>query len=164
MTNNDIMRRLRYTFDFNDAKMISLFALADHTVSRADVSAWLKGEEDEGYKALIDRDMAIFLNGFINDKRGKKDGPQIAPEEVLNNNIIFRKIKIALNLTSEDMIELLEMAQFPVSKHELSAFFRKADHQHYRHCKDQILRNFLKGLQLKHRDSVWAQASRSDDA
>lgn len=42
MTNNDILRRLRYTFDFNDSKMIAVFGLADHQVTRAQVSSWLK--------------------------------------------------------------------------------------------------------------------------
>ena len=48
MTNNDILRRLRYTFDFNDKKMIALFALADQKVTREQISNWLKKEEDPG--------------------------------------------------------------------------------------------------------------------
>ncbi|MCK5739315.1 DUF1456 family protein, partial [bacterium] len=58
---------------------------------------------------------------------------------------------IALNLKAEDMLEILALAGFRMSKHELSAFFRKAGHKHFRVCKDQILRNFLKGAQLKYR-------------
>ena len=41
MTNNDILRRLRYVFDFNDAKMIEIFALADVDVRRGHIVAWL---------------------------------------------------------------------------------------------------------------------------
>jgi uncharacterized protein YehS (DUF1456 family) len=52
------------------------------------------------------------------------------------------------------MDEILELAEFRLSKHELSAFFRKPGHKHYRECKDQILRNFLQGMQIKYRDSV----------
>ena len=63
------------------------------------------------------------------------------------------KLKIALNLKAEDVLAIMNLAEFHLSKHELSAFFRKADHKHYRECKDQILRNFLKGLQLKYRQS-----------
>lgn len=150
MTNNDILRRLRYIFDINDTKMIAIFGLADHTVSREQISEWLKKDDDPAYKACNDTDLAIFLNGLINDKRGKKDGPQPTPEKKLNNNIIFRKLKIALNLKEEDTLAILKSADLIVSKHELSAFFRREDHKHYRVCKDQILRNFLKGLQLKY--------------
>ena len=149
MTNNDILRRLRYIFDINDSKMIAIFGLADKTVSRELISEWLKKDDDPAYKTCNDTDLAIFLNGLINDKRGKKDGPQPTPEKKLNNNIIFRKLKIALNLKEEDTLAILKSADLIVSKHELSAFFRREDHKHYRICKDQILRNFLQGLQLK---------------
>ncbi len=151
MTNNDILRRIRYTFNFNDSKMIALFGLAEHKVTREQVSSWLKKEEDEAYQKLADVQLAIFLNGLINDKRGKRDGPQHEAEKKLTNNIIFMKLKIALNLQAEDVLNLLSMAGFQMSNHELSAFFRKPSHKHYRECKDQILRNFLNGMQLKYR-------------
>lgn len=150
MTNNDILRRIRYIFDFNDNKMIEIFDLAESKVTREQISDWLKKDDDPAYKACNDKQFAIFLNGLINFKRGKKDGPQVKPEEKLNNNIIFRKLKIALNLKEEDTLKLLTSADLTISKHELSAFFRRPDHKHYRVCKDQILRNFLKGLQLKY--------------
>ncbi|MCK5649308.1 MAG: DUF1456 family protein [Gammaproteobacteria bacterium] len=153
MTNNDILRRIRYTFDFNDAKMIAIFALADYQVTREQISDWLKKEEDEASQSLSDMHLAIFLNGLINEKRGKKDGPQHEPEKRLSNNIIFMKLKIALNLQAEDVLKIMDMAGFQLSKHELSAFFRKSGHKHYRECKDQILRNFLKGIQLKYREA-----------
>lgn len=149
MTTNDILRRIRYVFDFNDSKMISIFLFAGLEVTREQISAWLKKDDDAAYKSLTDEQLAMFLNGLIVEKRGKKDGPQPAPEKVLNNNIIFRKLKIALNLQSDDVLDIMAKADLKISKHELSAFFRKADHKHYRPCKDQILRNFLKGVQLK---------------
>jgi len=153
MTNNDILRRLRYIFDFGDSKMIALFGLADHLVTREQISDWLKKDDDPAYHECGDTQLAIFLNGLINDKRGKKEGAQPEPESHLTNNIIFMKLKIALNLKAEDVLEIMELAGFLMSKHELSAFFRKPGHKHYRKCKDQILRNFLKGMQLKYRNN-----------
>ncbi len=154
MNNNDILRRVRYIFDFNDNKMIKIFSLAEVTVTREQVSDWMKKEDDPTFKNCPDVQLASFLNGLINFKRGKKEGEQAKPEKHLNNNNVFMKIKIALNLKAEDVIEILEMADLRVSKPELSAFFRKKGHKHYRECKDQILRNFLKGLQLKYRPEV----------
>jgi len=149
MTHNDVLRKLRYTFDYNDQQMIDLFAAGGKIVTRAEVSNWLKKDDHEEYKSLQDIDLAIFLNGFIIDKRGKKDDSIPVPEKTLNNNIVFRKIKIALNLTDDAIIEVFDQATFKVSKTELSALFRKPDHKHFRPCKDQFLRNFLMGLQLK---------------
>ena len=149
MTNNDVLRRLRYIFDFNDEKVISIFALADLEVSRKDISNWLKKDDDPDFENLPDKKLATFLNGFISDQRGKREGEQPVPESKLTNNIIFRKIKIALNLEADDVLEILGLVGFSLSKHELSALFRKQGHKHFRQCKDQILRNFLQGLQLK---------------
>jgi len=149
MTNNDILRRIRYTFDFSDSKMIEIFALAGHTVTRSLVSDWLKKEDNPTFLCLDDYQLAIFLNGLIIDKRGKKEGEQPIPERQLNNNIIFRKLRIALNLKDEGILEMLELADMRISKHELSAFFRSPNQSQYRACNDQILRNFLVGLQTK---------------
>jgi len=157
VTNNDILRRIRYTFDFNDSKMIALFGLADYQVTRGQISDWLKKEDDPAYQKCSDTQLAIFLTGLINDKRGKKEGPQPEPEKRVTNNIIFRKLKIALNLKAEDILEIMKLADLRISKHELSAFFRRPDHKHYRDCNDQILRNFLKGMQLKYRDNIQAR-------
>lgn len=149
MRNNDILRRIRYTFDLSDSKMIALFGLADHPVTRSQVSDWLKRDDDSMYQECSDILLAAFLNGFIIDKRGKKEGSQPAPETRLTNNAILMKLKIALNLRADDVQDIMNRAGMPVSKHELSAFFRKPDHKHYRDCKDQILRNFLKGMQIR---------------
>ena len=151
MDNNDILRRIRYVFDFNDTKMIQIFALADMEVSRSRVSDWLKKDYDEDMRELNDFELATFLSGLINDKRGKREGPQPPIEMILNNNIIFRKLRIALNLKDTDILDLFNKMNMSVSKHELSAFFRRPTQSQYRECQDQYLRNFLHGLQIKYR-------------
>ena len=150
MDNNDILRRLRYTFSFNDRQMIAVFAEADQHVTREHIGAWLKRDDDSAFERLDDVGLATFLNGLIIRHRGKRDGPMAVAERQLNNNVIFRKLKIALNLKDADILALMLRAGFPISKPELSALFRKPGHKNYRECKDQILRNFLKGLQLTH--------------
>lgn len=151
MNNNDVLRRIRYTFDFSDSKMIAIFALADHEVNRGEISDWLKKDTDPAFKQCSDVQLAIFLNGLIIDKRGRTPWSQPELEEHLTNNNIFMKLKIALDLKAEDVLDILTLAGLKISKHELSAFFRRIDHRQYRDCKDQILRNFLKGMQLKYR-------------
>ncbi|WP_368411590.1 DUF1456 family protein [Amphritea sp. 1_MG-2023] len=154
MTNNDILRRLRYTLDFSDTKMIAVFRHAELPVTRVQLSSWLKKEEDADYVRITDQEMATFLNGLIIEKRGRQEGEQPKPEKQLNNNIIFRKLKIALNFTADDILHVLQLAGVNLSKHELSALFRKQGHQNYRECKDQVLRNFLTGLQRQYREKA----------
>lgn len=148
--NNDILRRIRYTFNFNDSEIISLFFLADLQVTRAQISNWLKKEDDPAYQKLNDNQLAIFLNGLIIEKRGKKEGEQPIAEKQLNNNLIFRKLRIALNLKDDEILSILELTGMRISKHELSAFFRNPNQVQYRPCQDQILRNFLQGMQMKY--------------
>jgi len=145
-----VLRRLRYTFNYNDKQMIALFSSAGTTVTREQVSKWLKKDSDPEFVNCQDVDLATFLNGFINEKRGKKEGPQAIPEKRLTNNIVLTKLKIALNLKAEELIDLLESVDFRLNKPELSAFSRKVDHKHYRECKDQVLRNLLQAIDKKY--------------
>lgn len=132
--------------------MINIFGQADRVVSRSQISNWLKKDDDPEQQPCDDRTLACYLNGLINEMRGKKEGTQPEPEDKLNNNIIFKKLKIALNLKAEDILRIMALVDFTISKHELSAFFRKTGHKHYRECQEQILRNFLHGIQLEYRN------------
>jgi uncharacterized protein YehS (DUF1456 family) len=132
--------------------MMELFKLGGYPATRAEISDWLKKEEDPAFKQLYDKQLATLLNGMIVYERGaKEDGPP-KPEKSLNNNLIFRKLKIALNLKTEDIVEIFEMVDIKVSKHEITSFFRKPDQRQYRVCHDQYLRNFIYGLQVAYRE------------
>ena len=146
LTNNSILRRIRYAFDFKDAEMIEMFESANIKVDEKMVIAWLKKEDDSDFVFIEDEKLAGFLNGFINIKRGKREGVESVNEKRLNNNIVFRKIKIALNLKVEDIIEIFKAVDFKVSKHEITAIFRNPKQSQYRECQNQFLRTFLQGL------------------
>lgn len=66
----------------------------------------------------------------------------------MTNNDILKKLRVALRFRDDEILEILELVDFKISKAELGAFFRKEDHPNYRECGDQILRNFLNGLVL----------------
>ena len=154
MQNNVILRRLRYAFDLSDEQMMQTFASGGYSATRAEISDWLRPEQDEGARELYDKDLAFFLNGFIAERRGKREGVQMKSEKSLNNNQIFRKLKIALNLKDTDIIELFKLVRMNISKHEISALLRKPEQRQFRVCHDQFLRNFLYGLQVKHRPDM----------
>lgn len=149
MTNNDILKRIRYIFDYSDEQMIAIFDSADYKVTRSLVTDWLKSDDHEEFKEIYDNQLAIFLNGLINEKRGKKEGEQPKPEKILDNNTILKKLKIALKLKTEDITEAFELAGKPISPHEATAFLRNPKQSQYRPFLDQYLRNLLTGLQIK---------------
>jgi uncharacterized protein YehS (DUF1456 family) len=64
----------------------------------------------------------------------------------MNNNDIFKKLRVALQLRDDQIVEIMQLVDFRISAAELGAFFRNADHPKYMDCGDQVLRNFLNGL------------------
>ena len=127
--------------------MVDVFILGGVSVSLEQVNSWLKKDDHPEYEFLGDSYFINFLNGLVINFRGKKDDGPAPVEKKIDNNLILKKLKIAFTLDSNSMHEIFKLADFKISKHELSAFFRKSGHKNYRECKDQILRNFLNGLQ-----------------
>lgn len=150
MTNNDILRQLRYIFDYSDQEMIDVFKAADYDVERWKISDWLKKDDDQQMN-LLNSELNFFLDGLINIKRGKRDSYQLTMNKELSNNLVLRKLKIALNLKDYDILKLMNAVDAEIGKHELSAFFRNPKQSQYRDMGNQYLRNFLHGLQLKYR-------------
>ncbi|MDP4843145.1 MAG: DUF1456 family protein, partial [Salibacteraceae bacterium] len=142
MTNNDVLKRVRYLLKLNNNKVSALFKLANHRVSPNEINGWLSKEDDPLFLEIKDKELAIFLNGLIIEKRGKREGPQPEPETKLSNNMILRKLKIALNLTTDEILTLCASVEKPISKNELTDFFRNPNHPSYRVCGSQYLRNF----------------------
>jgi len=151
MTNNDLLRRLRYALNLNGVIMTEIFALSGYEISPVDALKFLKKEEDPGFVAWDDTVMSLFLDGLIRYRRGRQDLPAdtVQPAEgALTNNLILRKLRIALELNDDAMIGILKLAGVTISKSQLSAMFRSVEHRNYKQCGDQFLRNFIRCLTL----------------
>lgn len=130
---------------------MEMFKILGQSASRAEISSWLKHEDDSDYVECSHTNFSHFLNGFIISKRGAKEGPSPEPDKSITNNLVLKKLKIALDMKGDDILDILHLGGQNISNHEVTAFFRKPEHRNYRQCKDQVLRKFLKGLQLKYR-------------
>jgi len=151
MTNNDLLRSLRYALKLNGEAIAELCTLGGHEIKPIDVLKLLKKEEETGFVVCDDTVMGAFLDGLIVSRRGAqepKPGVAKAPDGALNNNLILRKLRIALELNEEGMLAVLAKAEVQLSKSELSAMFRAKGHRNYKSCGDQFLRNFIRGLTL----------------
>ena len=150
MTNNDFLRRLRYALNIKDNVMVQIFKKGNIVLTREDVIDYLKKDIDEGFKKLNNNDLIAFLDGLIIQKRGKReDGtpiPQVKVRKNNLNNILLRKLRIALSFKSYDMIKIFKLGGVEISEGELSALFRSEDHKNYKECGDKYIRVFLKGL------------------
>jgi uncharacterized protein YehS (DUF1456 family) len=147
MTHNDVLRSIRYLLNVSDAGLADIFRLGHREITRDEIVAFLKKEDEEGYQACSDKAMAHFLNGLVTYKRGKDESRPPQPIELpVTNNTVLKKIRVAFELKDDDLIALLGRVGLEVSKGELSALFRRPDHRNYRECGDQLLRHLLRGL------------------
>lgn len=154
MNNNDILRRLRYALDISNPAMIEIFRLSGCTIEQPTLIKLLKKEDEEEFISCSNPLMSLFLDGFIVQKRGRRESDAEQPpkpDASLNNNAILKKLRIALDLKEDDMLAIMKLAGVTISKSELSALFRNKGHKHYKECGDQFLRNFLQGLTVRNR-------------
>ena len=141
----------------NDAKVLEIFKLVGVDVPPYHLANIMCKEQEEGFVLCQNDVLVAFLDGLIIHYRGKQEGrePQPWPKgQFLPNNHILRKIRIALELKDQDMIDIMALANIRVSKPELSALFRKPGHRNYKECGDQFLRNFITGLTRRNREEV----------
>ena len=154
MENNDILIRLRYAQDIKNVDMVEIFKLGGVKVTKDEVLKMLKKPEEEVYGAIDveenddyikcnNKTLESFLNGFITFKRGKQEPkpgqpeiPALTNEHV--NNMLLKKLKIALALTSDDMLDIFKLAGITVTKGELGALLRKPGHKNYKECGDKF--------------------------
>ena len=154
MTNNDVLRQLRYALNINDSTMIEIFKLANHKIEQSNLTGLLKKEDEEGFLNCSDAVLGYFLDGLILHKRGRKEikpGETRKSDTRLTNNTILKKLRIAMELKEDDMLAILRLADVDISKSELTALFRKEGHKNYKECGDQFLRKVLRGLSLRYR-------------
>jgi uncharacterized protein YehS (DUF1456 family) len=173
MDNNDILIRLRYALDFKDIDIKEIFSLGGIELSVEEVRKILIKSKDIHNEIKDIKDNAdpkeenikcsngmleSFLNGLIIYKRGKQDPRQDQPERPVGarepenpNNMMLKKLKIALSLTSDDILDIFEKTGVIPTKGELSALFRTKGHKNYKECGDKYARNFLRGLTIKYR-------------
>jgi uncharacterized protein YehS (DUF1456 family) len=155
MDNNDILRRIRYALDISDSKMLEIFEVSGQALTHPELLNLLKREDDEGFAECTYKLLGLFLDGLIIKTRGPAEPrPGQAPRapELLNNNNILKKLRIALEFREPQMLETFKLSGIALSKSELSALFRKKGHKNYKDCGDQLLRNFLQGLALRFRN------------
>jgi uncharacterized protein YehS (DUF1456 family) len=164
LTNNDILLQISHTFNLTNDAIAEIFALENMKVSDETVAGWLSNttssselqlelDQEPSHElqpdlksAITDIELATFLNGFITLKRGKRENGQAPVKNIMNNNLVLMKLRIALDLKAEDLVELFEKVDLPLSKHEISAFFRKPNNKHYRVCKDVTLQKFFESV------------------
>jgi len=162
MNNNDIVRRIRFIFNIKNEDMRRIFELGDLPINGDRYRAIMTKQPIEAPRDeyLKRTELERFMNGLIISQRGIKkdaDGQIIAPDFSMQrdndiNNVVIKKLKIAMTYTNEDLMAFWEAADFTVSKGEVGAMLRRKGHPKYLVAGDQFMRKLLAGMAATFRD------------
>lgn len=150
MTNNDLLRSLRFALNMRDRTLLTCFEEGGIRLTPDELAMLFAREGEPNFEPLTDALFGAFLEGLIVVGRGRREPkpgeerPSERPE--LTNNRILRALRIALELKDTDIVAIMEQSNTPISKTEVGALFRREDHRNYQPCGNQFLRNFLRGL------------------
>ncbi|PID46635.1 MAG: hypothetical protein CSB47_03070 [Proteobacteria bacterium] len=146
MQNNEAFRRIRFALELDNETTLEIFEAGQYECSSKQVERFSKKESDTEFS---DKTFAHFLNGLIVFHRGGK-AAEVSQKETMDNNKILKKLRIALELYEDEMLNIFDLGGIKFSRHKLSALFRADGHKHFRECNDHTLRQFLKGLAIYH--------------
>lgn len=149
MRTNDIFRQLTQALPLDTATIQALFAPADIDLSDKEVANLLKTDYQPGFEPMPDYVLIIFLNNLIDHYRGKKTDAVAEPinkHSKISNNDVLKKLRIAFNLHEQDLRDALKLVTIELTKSDLAALFRKAGHEHYKTCDDELVLDFIEGI------------------
>ena len=160
MNNNLILIKLKNTFSLKEIDLVEIFKAGGLELSADEVNPKFTDTQivsaTDKNTTCSNSELICFLNGFIIFKRGKQESKPDQPKKddfaIANNinNVLLKKLKIALSLTSEDMLTVFSSGQMFLNKIELGALFRSEGHQKYKECSDALVTAFLDGLSFNY--------------
>ncbi|SHO81041.1 hypothetical protein MNB_SV-15-198 [hydrothermal vent metagenome] len=138
MQNSHIIKKISKALSLRKDDIQKIYKLEDKNYTLEDID-----------KILIEttyEDLGIFLDGLITLKRGKLDNPKKIVDVELTNNLILKKLRVALNLKSSEVIIIFSLVDIELKMSEVNALFRREGSKNYRVCSSKLLSIFLDGL------------------
>ncbi len=147
MKTNDILYKIQKALNLTQEEMVKAYKLAEYTMSATHLDSLLKRRQDEDSKLCSYEELGLFLDGLIILKRGPNPNKPSSNEAVeLTNNLILKKLRIALELKEPEIEIIFSLAEVEMTKQQFASLFRKESHKNFKECSDELLNAFLDGL------------------
>jgi uncharacterized protein YehS (DUF1456 family) len=147
LNTNDILYQIQKALNLSNEEILKAYELADYTMNAEHLDALLKRRLDKGFELCSYEELGVFLDGLVLLKRGPSPKKQNIDEAVeLTNNLILKKLRIAMELKEPETEIIFSLADVALSKQELKSLFRKEGHKNFKACSDALLMAFLEGL------------------
>jgi len=143
---NDILFKIKTALSLDEETMIKAYSMTEYEMTPSRLTNILKRRQDKDYQEASYEELGLFLDGFITLKRGSK--PKNPNEELveLTNNLILKKLRIALELKDLELSIIFGLAEVPITHRQIGSLFRKEGHKNFKVCSDELLIKFLEGL------------------
>jgi len=143
---NDILYKIQKALNLSQEEMLEAYKLADYKMDATHLDSLLKRHQDDGFKLCSYEELGVFLDGFVILKRGPSPKKQNDEAVELTNNLILKKLRIALELKEAETEIIFSLGEAELSKQQLASLFRKEGHKNFKECSDELLMAFLDGL------------------
>ncbi len=144
---NDILFKITKALSLTHLQIIEAYKLANFEMTEVRLESILKRRQDKGYAEATFEELGVFLDGLVLFKRGVSDKPNNEDEVLeLTNNLILKKIRVAMELKEADLVILFALAEVTLTKRQIGSFFRKEGGNNFKACSDEFLMAFLEGL------------------
>ncbi|HIP61237.1 MAG TPA: DUF1456 family protein [Sulfurovum sp.] len=146
MKTNDILYKIKEALNLTTEDMLEAYKLANYSMEAEKLDSLLQREGDTGFVLCSYEELGMFLDGLVVLKRGPSPKKSTKDTVALSNNLILKKLRIALELKEAETEIVFGLGEVQLSKQQLSSLFRKEGHKNYRECSDELLMVFLDGL------------------
>jgi len=145
LSTNEILYRIQKALNLSLDDIVQAYKLEEYEIEPEHLSAMLKRRSDKGFELCTYEELGVFLDGLVILKRGPS--PKKPTDDVeLTNNLIIKKLRIALELKEAETEIIFGLADIELSKQQLASLFRKESHKNFKKCSDELLMAFLEGL------------------
>ena len=144
---NEILYRIHKALNLTTEEILEAYKLEAYDMEASHLESLLQRRQDDGFKVASYEELGVFLDGLVTLKRGpspKKSNEDDAVE--LTNNLILKKLRIAMELKETETEIIFGLADVELSKQQLASLFRKEGHKNFKVCSDELLIAFLDGL------------------
>lgn len=144
---NDILYKIKTALSLSTEEMLKVYELEGYEMTEKHLDSLLKKRQDKTFHLCSYEELGVFLDGLVTLKRGpspKKPGDDEVVE--LTNNLILKKLRIALELKEPETEIIFGLGDISLTKQELKSLFRKEGHKNFKACSNDVLNAFLEGL------------------
>ena len=147
ISTNEILYRIQKALNLTTEEMLEAYKLETYKMEEKHLDGLLVRRQDKGFILCSYEELGVFLDGLVTLKRGPSPKKSNNDEVIaLTNNLILKKLRIALELKEAETEIIFGLADIKLSKQQLASLFRKEGHKNFKECSDALLLAFLEGL------------------